>query len=63
LKNYFKNKSDLIKLKIDKIDKELNFDDKINETLNVWISLPTDIKSISINDFDLIDNIINDIYY
>lgn len=61
LKKYFKQKSDLMKLKIKKIDRELNFENKINDSLDVWISLPTNLDKI--NHFNIIDDIIIDVLY
>ena len=40
LNKYFKQKSDTIKSKVKKIDRELNFESKINDSLDIWISLP-----------------------
>lgn len=61
LKKYFKLKSDLIKSKIEKIDKELDFENKINESLDVWISLPTNPEKL--NHYNIIDDIIIDVLY
>lgn len=61
LKKYFKQKSDLIKSKVKKIDRELNFEIKINDSLDAWISLPTIPDKI--NHFNIIDDIIIDVLY
>ena len=61
LNKYFKHKSDLIKSKMKKINKELDFGGKINDSLNTWISLPTDFEKTKINHFDIIDDIIADV--
>lgn len=63
LKKYFKQKSNLIKSKVQKIDRELNFENKINESLDLWISLPTDLEITKINHFNIIDDIIIDVLY
>lgn len=63
LNNYFKQKSNLIKSKIKKINDELNFENKINDSLDVWISLPTNFEKMEINHFNIIDNIIIDVLY
>lgn len=63
LKQYFKEKSDLIKSKIEKIEDEFNLDKKIEETFGEWISLPSDFENMTINDFDLVDDIIVDVFY
>jgi hypothetical protein len=63
LNKYFKRKSDLIKSKIKKIDKELNFENKINDSLDIWISLPTNPDKIKFNHFNIIDDIIIDVLY
>jgi len=63
LKQYFKQKSDLLGLKIKKIDRELNFEGKVNDSLDVWISLPTDPDKINLNNFSIIDDIIIDVLY
>lgn len=62
LNKYFKQKSDTIKSKVKKIDRELNFESKINDSLDIWISLPTNFEKTKINNFDIIDSIINDVF-
>jgi hypothetical protein len=63
LNKYFKKKSNLIKLKIKKIDKEFNLDEKINDSLNNWTSLPTNYDELELNHFDILDSIIFDVFY
>lgn len=63
LNRYFKQKSDLIKSKLKKIDKELNFESKISDSLNLWISLPTNFEKTKPNYFNIIDDIIIDVLY
>jgi hypothetical protein len=62
LNKYFKQKSDTIKSKVKKIDRELNFESKINDSLDIWISLPTNFEKTKINNFDIIDSIIIDVF-
>jgi hypothetical protein len=43
------------------INSELDFENKINESLDTWISIPTDFEKNKINHFDIIDDIIADV--
>jgi hypothetical protein len=61
LKKYFHEKSNLIRSKVKKIDRELDFEGKINDSLDVWISLPTNFDKTKMNQFTIIDDIINDV--
>lgn len=63
LNKYFKQKSDLIKSKVKNIDKELNFESKINDSLDLWISLPTNMSKFRPNHLNIIDDIIIDVLY
>lgn len=63
LKQYFEDKAKLIEVKLKKIDLELNFENKINESLDKWISLPSNFENTEIDHYDIIDDMINDILY
>lgn len=59
---YFKEKSDLIKNKIRKIDNELDIDKKIDDSINEWISLPTNFDETEVSHFEIIDSLLIDIF-
>jgi hypothetical protein len=58
---YFKEKSELLKRKKNRIDRELDIDTKVKENMNNWISLPTNFFETKINHFEIIDSIISDV--
>jgi hypothetical protein len=60
---YFKQKVDLIKNKIRKIDNELDIDIKINEALNQWISLPTNLDKTEVSHFQISHDLLIDVFY
>jgi len=62
LKDYFKDKSDLIKSKIYKIDNELDFDNKISESIDKWISLPSDYDRYRMSKYDIVEELLLDIH-
>jgi hypothetical protein len=59
---YFKEKADLIKNKIRKIDNELDIDKKIDDSINEWISLPTNFDETEVSHFEIIDSLLIDIF-
>lgn len=62
LGKYFKEKSNLLKSKKDKIDRELDFERGIEESLNRWISLPTNFDQMVVDHHQIIDSIIIDVF-
>lgn len=63
LKSYFEEKSNIIKEKIKKIDKEFNLEEKIIEDMNIWISLTTNHDKTQPDYLSIIDDIILDVFY
>jgi hypothetical protein len=63
LDEYFKNKSTLMKDKVDKIDRQFDIETQINDSLNTWEVLPTNMDEMIVDHLKIMDYLIMDVLY